>query len=108
MKLVPAEVVNQTEEMGKERGSETTPADTVMVVVVCGFKAALQLNSRRERGREREGTGQQKKHKLNSRGGRCGGSVTWKILCRNSWEEKEGEGDEGGREGRGEYHKILN
>ena len=99
MKLVPAEVVNQTEEMGKERGSETTPADTVMVVV-CGFKAALQLNSRRERGREREGTGQQKKkHKLNSRGGRCGGSVTWKILCRNSWEEKEGEGDEGGREG---------
>ena len=49
MKLVPAEVVNQTEEMGRERGSETTPADTVMVVVVCGFKAALQLNSRRER-----------------------------------------------------------
>ena len=100
---MPAEVVNQTEELG-ERGSETTPADTVMVVV-CGFKAALQLNSRRERGRKREGTGQQKKkHKLNSRGGgRGGGSVTWKILCRNSWEEKEGEeGDEGGREeGRG-------
>ena len=87
--------------MGKrERGSETTPADTVMVVVVCGFKAALQLNSRRERGREREGTGQQKKkHKLNSRGGGRGGSVTWKILCRNSWEEKEGEEmKEGGRE----------
>ena len=101
MKLVPAEVVNQTEEMGRERGRETTPADTVMVVV-CGFKAALQLNSRRERGREREGTGQQKKkHKLNSRGGgRGGGSVTWKILCRNSWEEKEGEEmKEGGREG---------
>ena len=97
---MPAEVVNQTEEMGRERGRETTPADTVMVVVVvCGFKAALQLNSRRERGREREGTGQQKKkHKLNSRGGDRGGSVTWKILCRNSWEEKEGEGDEGGRE----------
>ena len=68
------------------------------MVVVCGFKAALQLNSRRERGRQREGTGQQKKkHKLNSRGG--GGSVTWKILCRNSWEEKEGEEmKEGGRE----------
>ena len=95
---MPAEVVNQTEEMGRERGSETTPADTVMVVV-CGFKAALQLNSRRERGREREGTGQQKKkHKLNSRGGggSGGGSVTWKILCRNSWEEKEGEGEEEG------------
>ena len=91
---MPAEVVNQTEEMGRERRRETTPADTVMVVV-CGFKAALQLNSRRER----EGTGQQqKKHKLNSRGGDRGGSVTWKILCRNSWEEKEGEGDEGGRE----------
>ena len=69
-----------------------------MVVVVCGFKAALQLNSRRERGRERECTGQQqkKKHKLNSRGGDRGGSVTWKILCRNSWEEKEGEGEEEG------------
>ena len=68
------------------------------MVVVYGFKAALQLNSRRERGREREGTGQQqKKHKLNSRGD-GGGSVTWKILCRNSWEEKEGDGDEGGRE----------
>ena len=71
-----------------------------MVVVVCGFKAALQLNSRRERGRETEGTGQQKKkHKLNSRGGGRGGSVTWKILCRNSWEEREGEEmKEGGRE----------
>ena len=102
---MPAEVVNQTEEMGRERRRETTPADTVMVVVVCGFKAALQLNSRRERGREREGTGQQKKkHKLNSRGGDRGGSVTWKILCRNSWEEKEGEEMKEG----GEYHKILN
>ena len=49
MKLVPAEVVNQTKEMGTEAegGRETTPTDTV--VVGCGFKAALQLNSPRER-----------------------------------------------------------
>ena len=51
MKLVPAEVVNQTKEMGteggREAGRETTPTDTV--VVGCGFKAALQLNSPRER-----------------------------------------------------------
>ena len=50
---MPAEVVNQTKEMGteaeggREGGRETTPTDTV--VVGCGFKAALQLNSPRER-----------------------------------------------------------
>ena len=55
----------------------------------------MQLNSPRERERTDRGTERQKKkeHKLNSRGGGSGGgSVTWKILCRNSWEEREGEG----------------
>ena len=68
MKLVPAEVVNHTKEMGKEKrreemGGETTPTDTV-TVVVCGFKAALQLNSPREGERE-TGAGRGRRRSIN-------------------------------------------
>ena len=49
---MPAEVVNQRKEMGREGERETTPNDAVIVVFTVGLRRRCSLIRREREGRE--------------------------------------------------------
>ena len=103
-KLVPAEVVNQRKEMGREGGREgereTTPNDAVIVVFTVGLRRRCSLIRREgtEGGTEQQ---KKKKHKLNA-----GAAAASEAVSHGKFYAGIHGRREGWREREGEYHKI--